>query len=504
MYQRDPLCQRILGELAHRDVLSRAVDDGTGADRIRTALRYTGLVGTILLAYASVVAKNAGLAEPAWLAGTGLLLIAWLVLGRRLADVPARWLFVTATLWALPMLASAPLASRDIYSYACQGTLVSHGIDPYSHGVADLPCPWLSTVPKVWQHTPSPYGPLWLVLTGGAAATGRLALAIAVLRIFALAGMVLVAWAGHRLAGKLGTDPVRGAWLGVLAPVVLVHALSGAHNDALLAGLVVTAFALAAGAIGPISDGARVLAWRAVAAGVLIGLAVAVKITALVALPFVVLLLAADRRWGPIIRAGVLTCLGLIATYAALWATTGYGFGWVRALPNTTRSIVEWTSIPTGAGMGLAHALRRLGQAELAHHTVSYARAAGLGALALIVLGLWLWARGRATPRAVVLAGGLALLVTVLLSPVAFPWYALAALAVLGYGIVEDRWRYGLGLLTAPVMLLILPNGNGLASFTRTSGALFDLLVILAAVLVAAYRTRRWLSRKSRTRAQSA
>jgi alpha-1,6-mannosyltransferase len=237
---------------------------------------------------------------------------------------------------------------------------------------------------------------------------------------------------------------------------------------------------------------------------VLLGLAVGVKVTAVVALPFVVLLLAVDRRWGSIIRAGVLTTGGLVGMYAALWAATGYGLGWARALPNTTRLIVEWTSISTGVGMGLNHALRLVGQPGLALHAVTYVRDAGLVALALVLLNLWLWARGEAGPRPVVLAGGLALLATVLLSPVAFPWYALAAVAVLAYGIASDPWRYGFGLLTAPVMLLILPFGNGIAYYFKTEGAIFDSLLVLAAAVVAAYRIRRWLSRKSGTRARSA
>src|SRR6266545_2033001 len=109
--------------------------------------------------------------------------------GRRLAGVRLSWLLVTAALWALPVLVSGPLESRDVYSYACQGSLVVHGIDPYAHGPASLPCPWLSHVTPLWRSAHSPYGPLWLMVSGAGAATGRLALAVAVLRVAALAGM---------------------------------------------------------------------------------------------------------------------------------------------------------------------------------------------------------------------------------------------------------------------------------------------------------------------------
>jgi len=60
--------------------------------------------------------------------------------------------------------------------------------------------------------------------------------------------------------------------------------VSGVHNDALLAGLVVAGLAYAAtGRFG-------------LRAGVLLGLALAVKVTALVAVPFAVLLITGGRK----------------------------------------------------------------------------------------------------------------------------------------------------------------------------------------------------------------
>jgi hypothetical protein len=450
-----------------------------------TALRYCGLAGALLLAWAGARSGQRGIALPTWFAGTVVLTGAWLLLPRYLDGAGLRWLLVTGAFWALPLLASLPLESRDVYAYACQGSLVTHGIDPYTHGAASLPCPWLSDVPRIWRGTPSPYGPLWLAVAGGAASTRNLVIAVGLFRLVAVAGMVLAGWAGHRLARALGADPVRAAWLALLSPLVLVHALSGAHNDALLAGLVVAAFAVAVGS--PLRPPVRALA-----VGALFGLAVAVKASALVAVPFAVLLVAAERRWWPVIRAGAVTGLGLAGAYGVLWALTGYGLGWVPALSNTTRLIIEATSIPTGLGSGAAHVLRALGQPALAAHAVSGVRALGLVVLAAVLVGLWLWARRRTDPGPVVLAAGLALLASVVLAPVAFPWYALAGLAVLAYGGVEDPWRYRLALLVAPVGFLILPNGNGLtAVFKGPAAALDALLVAIVAVLLVRQLRRR-------------
>lgn len=456
----------------------------------RQVLRWCGLLGAVLLAVASVTVRSRTTAIPLWFAGTLLLVGAWLVLGRRLAGVPLRWLLVTGALWALPLLASFPLESRDAYAYACQGSLVVGGIDPYTHGPDAQPCPWLDHVHWAWRRTTSPYGPLWLVLTGLGAATHSLVAAIGVYRLVALGGVALLAWAGHRLAQALGTDPVRGAWLALLSPLMLVHGLSGAHSDVLMAGLLVAALAVALG-----GEPTR---RRALGVGALVGLAVAVKATALVAPPFVVLLLVRDRRWWSVARAGLVTGFAAVATYGVLWAATGYGLGWRAALRVGSARIIEWTSIPTGLGMSAGRVLRVLGRHDLAPHAVSAFRAAGLLVMAVSLVVLWLWARHRLAPRDVVLAAGIGLAVSVLLSPVAFPWYALTALAVLGYGLVNDRARYWVGVAVAPTTLLILPSGNGLAGLYKEPGGIIDPALVLVALFFGVRYLRNYLRSRRR------
>ncbi len=448
-----------------------------------TALRYGGFAGAVVLALAAARSGQRPIAIPAWLLGTGLLTGAWLLLGRRLSGVRLSWVLVTAALWALPLLCSLPLESRDVYAYACQGTLVTHGIDPYTHGAASLPCPWLSEVPRLWRHTPSPYGPLWLAVAGGAAATHGLVAAVAVFRLVALAGMVLTGWAGHRLARAIGTDPVRAAWFVLASPLVLVHGLAGAHNDALLTGLLVAAFAVAVtGAPG---------VGRILAVGALIGLATAVKATALVALPFAVLLVAADRRWRTLLRDGALALLGLAGGYAVLWGLTGHGLGWLGALSDTTRLIVESTSIPTALGLAVAHAIKLAGHPDAARQALTVVRGLGVVVLVLVLIVLWLSARRQTDRGRVVLIAGVALIAAVLLAPVVFPWYLLAGVAVLGYAPLPERWRWRAALLTAPVGLLILPNGNGLAAVFRGPIAVLDVVLLVAAVAVGARRLAR-------------
>jgi hypothetical protein len=344
-------------------------------------------------------------------------------------------------------------------------------------GVAAEPCPWLGSVPHLWWHTATPYGPLWLALAGVAAATGSLVLAVGVLRLLAIAGLGLTAWTGYRLARALGVDPVPGAWLAIPGPLMLVHAVSGAHNDALLAGLVVAGLAVAA----------RRPRWALVlAVGALLGLAVAVKATAVVALPFAALLAAGDRRWGPVLRAGGLVGTGAVAGYGVVWAATGYGLGWVPALSGTAR-MIQWTSLPTGVGMAAGYAARLAGRRELSHDTVTGARALGLLALLVLLAGLWFWSRGR-DARHVVLATAAALGASAVLAPVTFPWYGLLPLAVAGFATTDPRLRFRLALAAAALALLVLPDGTGIASLTKLPGALLDVALAVALVVTGARR----------------
>ena len=456
--------------------------------------RFLGLAGSIALTVASRAPRP--VAIPLWLAGILALSGAFLAVSVRLArrDGPsARWLLTTGLLWGLPLLASAPLGSRDAYAYACQGQLVDHGLDPYRVGVAALPCTWLGSVPTLWWHTPVPYGPLWLVLSGGAASGsgGHLWLAVGWLRLAAVAGVALLGWAGRELARALGVDPLQAGWLALASPLVLVHAVSGVHNDALLAGLLLAALAVAARRGRPARGPTRCPAARwALAAGALLGLAVAVKVTALVAAPFVVLLAARDRHWGPVLRAAALTGVGLVAGFAAVALPSGYGLGFLPALSGTSR-LIQWTSLPTGVGMTLGYLARAAGRPGLAGTALDVARVAGLVVLVGLLVGVWWWARQRADrPQSTVLGAGLALAATTVLAPVAFGWYALTVIAVLAYGVHSGRTRYRLGLAAAAVTLLTLPDGTGIAALTKLPGALLD-TVLAAALSWAAVRYAR-------------
>jgi hypothetical protein len=102
-------------------------------------------------------------------AGLGLMVWAWLLIGREvLAGVRYR-LTPVVIAWSAPLLLMPPLFSRDAWSYAAQSALVAKGYDPYSVGPGVLSGHIIEAVDPMWMSTPAPYGPLPLAYGGLAA-----------------------------------------------------------------------------------------------------------------------------------------------------------------------------------------------------------------------------------------------------------------------------------------------------------------------------------------------
>ncbi|QSB13023.1 polyprenol phosphomannose-dependent alpha 1,6 mannosyltransferase MptB [Natronosporangium hydrolyticum] len=490
-------------------------------------LRWLGFAGGVLLAAAAVLAgagpgpapatQAEALWGPDWWFRLGLLsylggLIlvggAWWRLGRAWRDPERgpslRWVLVTGALWAAPLLIAPPLGSRDLYAYACQGAGWLAGYDPYAVGAAGSDCPWLASVPPLWQETTTPYGPVALLAAAAAVAvaqalatdsSAQLWLALAGLRLGAVLGAVLLAAALPRLARACGVAPGAAIWLGAISPLIVVHVVSGGHNDALVAGLLVAGLALAASA-APSAQGA---AGRGpepgvrgsavvVAAGAAIGLAVAVKVTALAALPFV-LLLVLRRGWWAV----GLAALAAGGSFAAVSIVTGLGVGWWTALTDTG-TLVQWSSLPSALGMAAGYLLWGLGAPGAFDTVVAVARTLGVAALAVLALvAFWQAWQRRDQVQAVVLRAGVVLAAVVILGPVVYPWYAVAALAVLAASVRSLRARSWLAIAAVGLTVLTLPSGLGVPVLTKFPGSL---LVAAACLVGGGWWLCRWRRRR--------
>jgi alpha-1,6-mannosyltransferase len=360
--------------------------------------------------------------ESSWAGGRALVVVGVLLLSAAWWRLRTRALHA-ALLWSAPLLLAPPMFSRDVYAYAGQGLLVARGLDPYDTGPGTLDGPLVDGVDDVWRDAPSPYGPLWLALAGGVVRlTGESLLpALLGMRLLAVLGLLLAGWALHRLGGE------RALWLGLANPLVLLHLVAGAHNEALMVGLLLAGLALRR---------------RLVLAAVLIMLGALVKLPALAVLGFVVM--AVPGRWGARLRAAALTGAVAAATAVAASLATGLGWGWLTTL-DAGRARLSLLSVTTGLGVALPG-----GDAVL-----DAVLAAGLLGGAAITAVL-LWRTPRLGPAR---AAGLALLAVALLLPVVQPWYVLWGVLPLATAVTR-REAAALGAFCLVLALLVWPSGR--------------------------------------------
>jgi Glycosyltransferase family 87 len=172
--------------------------------------------------------------------------------------------------------AAAPvLLSHDVYSYVDYARLgVVHGLDPYVFRPSAAPAdPAFAHV--TWTGARSAYGPLFTLATYPLAWL-PVGTAVALLKAVAAASVLGLAALVARLAPARGLDPTRAAAFVALNPLVLVHVVGGAHNDAL--------------AMLPATAGvAAVLAAREAAGGAAFVTALMIKAPAALAAPFALL-----------------------------------------------------------------------------------------------------------------------------------------------------------------------------------------------------------------------
>ena len=331
--------------------------------------------------------------------------------------MPVRRIVGVIVIWSLPLLAAPPTFSPDAYSYAGQGEMVSYHINPYVYGTGVLGATPFVTFPgPVWANTPSPYGPTFLSVDGLAAdlAGHEVLPDLILLRLLELGGLGLVVAGLPTLARAAGRDPASVVALAVGSPLALATLVGGAHNDALMVGLLVAGLAVAR-RIGP-------------APGIVL-CARAAGVKAPAALGVVVL----GWTWaGPMATTGIRLWRTLgagviaVATLGVVGELSGLGWGWLRTLTAADQ-------IHTGVTPVTAVAKSFVGIAHLMHIPLSFGAAQSvLSALGLCVAGIvgaWLIYRSPrlGTERSL----GLALLTLALLSPILWGWYLTWGLIVL-------------------------------------------------------------------------
>src|SRR5579862_3749000 len=387
----------------------------------------------------------------------------------RVDGIPVRKLMAVAALWVVPLLVAPPLFSRDVYSYAAQGEMMSHHISPYHYGPGVLGAtPSASLVDPLWRYVPAPYGPLFMEADGALTSlSGHNEMVdLVLLRALALIGVALIALSVPTLARSLGKDPAYVFTMAVLNPVSMLHLVGGAHNDALMLGLLAVGLALSKRG-------------RPVAGIVVCSLAAAVKVPAAIGVLYIGWEwmgrgVPVRARIRPLVTAGLISALVM----GTLSLVTGLGWSWVLnlATPGTVRS---WVAPATGVGIVLTDVAHFLHVMVPLHTMLSGTRLLGLG----VAAGVGVWLLLHVDRVGTMKAMGLTMLLVVALGPVVQPWYlswGLVLLAPVAFGRVRTL-IVGFSVASA---FIGLPGGKQLVTDLLAANPLTVAVALLACLAI--------------------
>ena len=384
------------------------------------------------------------------LLGWGAVLTVW----RRDGRLPLRFCWAAGLLLVVIAAARSPIGSRDLWSYVMQGRIVAvHHGSPYLRPPADFPLDqFLRDTSLGWSHDPSPYGPLFTVISAAGAWAARgseLANRLVHQGLAAVAVVVVAAMHERR-------RPSGGALAFLALSPVTLAIVNGGHNDLLVGGLI-------AGAVLLLDRR------RAAQAGVCFAAAALIKIVAL--LPAAAAVIWLWRRGGAR-AAAMLAGMVTVLCVGAYWLAGGLA---------TFRIVLN-----SGARTSRASLWQLVGATELSEEFRHPAKAWALGGLAvvmvLVVLVLRRWSDERSS-RKVVSASTLAFL---LAWPFVMPWYVGWSMPV-SSGDPESLPSVWTAIFSSAILLAyvvrpgVAPTGaNAFVSGVAYPGAVVAMLVVAA------------------------
>jgi hypothetical protein len=369
-----------------------------------------------------------------WLSAIGviLLVLAWWLL-RPGTNRSYRAAALLLALWSVPLLIVPPALSADPFFYADLGWILHQDGNPYEVGLKGMGGPYASSIDTLWAGHGVPYPPLSLLAS-------RFGIEIMGLhpywgvigqRVLALGGVVLLVIFLPRLSALFGVPRNWAEWLGLLNPLLVIHLIGGAHNDALMAGVAVFALWVAA-------RGARCATLNLVLAPVLIGLAMGFKqqagllVVAAAGLPIMARLQQASR-WHGVFMLGwriVINAALALATFAAVSLASGLGFGWRMWLSELGR---VGTLAPFFVLGYLCQAIMTLmGRNGQECYATTYYFVAWSCAIGLV----WLLLAWTAQPMRIVAWGSL---LVAFMGKGMRPWYLVLTLALLSVTRIGER-----------------------------------------------------------------
>lgn len=359
---------------------------------------------------------------------------------------PVAWV---ATLWSLPLLIAVPLYSGDVYVYWVDGQALARGFDPYQTGVSSMGADGdVLMVHSLWRATQTMYGPVFIRIAQGIAElSGDSVIAgVLMLRALAVASVVMTGAAVVAIARRLHHSPAFALAFAVANPIVLLHLVSGAHNDAMMLGLLTAGIAL-----GVTSKNKALMGLGLV----LCVLGAMFKVPA-IAGAFVLGWIWAGTNasiWRRIICTAIAGVAAAIV-FQLMTMLTGLGWGWVEA-----------ADVP-----GLAHPLLAPANAVAASFGALVGDVDGVNAITraiatlaslALAVALILRSGNTASPERVLRAFGWGLLAIAWLGPAVYPWYLVWGIAIVA-AVGAGRLDRHLTVVIVAVCFVVAPGGYGM------------------------------------------
>ena len=236
------------------------------------------------------------------------MVIAYGIAMAAIRSLTMRSIVIVVVVLHLILLLSPPLQLSDIFNYLGYARLGAlHHISPYTHGISSEHFDPIFQFAS-WDNLKSPYGELFTAVSYPLAFL-PLPVAFWVIKVvvvlLSLGFLSLVWWC----AIKLGRDPRFVVGFVALNPIYLLYAVAGFHNDFLMlvASMAAIAFALSG---------------RDRCAGAALVVAVAVKFTALLLAPFLLVAVGTRQRSVRLVIGGVIAAIPLAALSVVLFGTS--------------------------------------------------------------------------------------------------------------------------------------------------------------------------------------
>ena len=222
-----------------------------------------------------------------------------------------------------------PVGSSDPASLAAYGRIAALGQDPYTFLPASLPGgihnPYVALVDPRWRTAPSVYGPVatWTHLAAALVGGSRPWLTIWVLMI--MTGIAYLA-AGYLLL-RSAADPVRAGLIWAANPLLIYVLVMGGQ---------LVAFVALAGIAAILISRRGATVWHDLATGVLIAVALGIKINAAFVALGIAVPLIRERAWPRLLR---ITAVAAVTTFGLYFFS--YGVNALKPLPEASGRVIS-------------------------------------------------------------------------------------------------------------------------------------------------------------------